>query len=165
MFAVSGDCCDAGSDTEAYGFEVTQFIHHRKDILAIRSLWVENGLGVVEDYEHILGGEGGPQGCQTFRVYNRRTDDCGETSEKMSARSGKLVATNESTVIAEPFLDTVVVKDSEGDGCFPDAPCANKGSRFEIFDMTNDLLDEPIAPEKGLRRRGRRFSGRDARKT
>jgi hypothetical protein len=39
-------------------FEPTQFIHHAVDLLGIRSLGVENGLGVVDDYEHLLGRKG-----------------------------------------------------------------------------------------------------------
>ena len=54
-FAVPGDCSDAGSDAEAHGFELTEFVYHCVDLLVIWSLGVENGLGVVEDYEDILG--------------------------------------------------------------------------------------------------------------
>jgi len=32
----------------------------------------------------------------------------------MSARGGELVTTNESTVDAKPFLDAIVMKDSQG---------------------------------------------------
>jgi hypothetical protein len=34
---------------EANRFEPTQFVHHGVDLLGVRSLGVENGLGVVEE--------------------------------------------------------------------------------------------------------------------
>jgi hypothetical protein len=33
----------------------------------------------------------------------------------MSARSGELIAADESTVVSKPFLDAIVVESSEGD--------------------------------------------------
>jgi hypothetical protein len=155
-FAVPGDCCDTGSDAEAYGFELTQFIHHCVDLLVICSLRVKNGLGVVEDYEHLLGGKEGAQGCHILRVFDPRTDDLGETGEEMSARSRELVAADESTVIAKPFLDAIVVEDSEGDGCFPDPPCTDESDGFEVFGNSDDLLDQLPASETGPWRRGLR---------
>ena len=52
--ATLGDSRDAGSDEETYGWEPGQFIHHGAYFLSVRSLGIENGLGVVEDYENIL---------------------------------------------------------------------------------------------------------------
>ena len=113
--AVSGDCSDAGCDAEAYGFELTEFVHHCVDLLVIWSLGVENGLGVVEDYEYVLGGKKGAQRCQVLRVFDPCTNDLGEAGEEMKERSGELVAPDESTVISKPFLDPIVVEDGEGD--------------------------------------------------
>jgi hypothetical protein len=118
-------------------------------------LRVENGLGVVEDYEHLLGGKKGPQGCQILRVFDSRTDDLGETGEEMSARSRELIATDESTVLAKPFLDAIVVEDGEGDGCFPDPPCTDESDGFQVFSESDDLLDQLFASETGPWRRGR----------
>jgi hypothetical protein len=59
----------------------------------------------------------------------------------MSVRSWELVATDEPTVIAEPFLYAIVVEDSQGDGSFPDATWADKSDWGEVFSKTNDLLD------------------------
>ena len=59
----------------------------------------------------------------------------------MSTRSGKLVATDKSTIISEPFLNAIVVEDGEGDGCLPNPPCANESGRFELYGVTDDLLD------------------------
>jgi hypothetical protein len=73
----------------------------------------------------------------------------------MRTRSWELVATDESTVIAKPGLDAIVVKDGESDGCFPDPPCANEGDGFEVFGETNELLDQLVASETGPGWRGR----------
>ena len=37
----------------------------------------------------------------------------------MSARGGELVTTDEPTVGSKPFLDMIVVEDSQSDGCLP----------------------------------------------
>ena len=59
----------------------------------------------------------------------------------MSARGGELVTTDEPTVVSEPFLDSVVVEDSQSDGRFPDPPCADESDWSEIFCEVDDLLD------------------------
>jgi len=51
------------------------------------------------------------QGGQVLRVFNPCTDDFRESGEEISARSGELVAADESTVIAKPLIDTIVVED------------------------------------------------------
>ena len=50
-----------------------------------------------------------------MRGFDPRTDDLGETREEMSRRTEELVAADETAVIAKPFLDTIIVEDSEGD--------------------------------------------------
>ena len=40
----------------------------------------------------------------------------------MREGGGELVATDESTVVSEPLLDAIVVKDGQGDSRFPDPP-------------------------------------------
>jgi hypothetical protein len=82
---VRGDRRDVGSDKDPYVFELTQFVHHRIDFPGIRSLGIQNGLGVIEDNEDLLGGEGGSQGCQVLGVFNPCTDYLGESGEEMSA--------------------------------------------------------------------------------
>ena len=93
---------------------------------------VENGLGVVEDNEHFLGGKEGTKGCQILGIFCPCTDYPRESGKEMCGRSWKLVATDESTVLVKPLLDTVMVKDSEGKRCFanPPAPIRAIGSRF-----------------------------------
>ena len=56
----------------------------------------------------------------------------------------------------------MVVKDGQGNGCFPDTPCADESDGFRLLNEVNDLLDQRIASEKCLRRRGRQLSNRDA---
>ena len=40
----------------------------------------------------------------------------------MKTRSGELIATDESTVVAETALDAIVVEDGEGNGRLSDPP-------------------------------------------
>jgi len=54
--AVSGDSCDPGSDAKTNVVEPAQLLHHGINLPSIRSLRVENRFGVVEDYNHLLGG-------------------------------------------------------------------------------------------------------------
>ena len=80
----------------------------------------------------------------------------------MGTRCGELVTTDETTVVSEPLLDTIVVKYSEGDGRFSDSSCTDESHRGEVFCKTDDLLDQFVTSETGSRWRGRHFSGRDA---
>ena len=73
----------------------------------------------------------------------------------METRSGKLIATDESTVIAKSVLDTRVMEDGESDGGFSDPPCTDESNRLEVFGETNDLLDYVVAAKTDPRRRGR----------
>ena len=65
----------------------------------------------------------------------------------MSTRSGELVAADEPTVIAKPFLDAAVVEDRESDGSFPDPSGTDESDGFEVFREINNLLDQPVASE------------------
>ena len=44
----------------------------------------------------------------------------------MGMRRRELIATDESSVLAKSLFDAIVVEDGEGDGCFPDPPCADE---------------------------------------
>ena len=133
MLAVRGNGRDTGSDEEAYVFEPAQFVHYGIDLPGVLFLGVNNGLGVVEDDEHLLGGKKRPQECQVLGVLNPCTNDLGESGEEMRARCRELIATDEPTVIAKPLFDPVVMEDGESNGCFPDPPRANESDRFEVF--------------------------------
>jgi len=117
MFAVSGNGCETGSDEKAYCFKLTQLIHDAKDLPGICSLGVENRLGIVEHDEYLMGRN---------RIFDPHTDDLGESGEEMSTGSWELITTDESTVIAKPVLDVIVVQNSKSDGRFPDPPRANE---------------------------------------
>ena len=82
----------------------------------------------------------------------------------MSARGRKLVATEEPTVVSEPFLDTIVMEDGQSNGCFPDSSWTDKSDWNEIFSETNNLLDQFVTSETDPRRRGRGFAGYAERK-
>jgi hypothetical protein len=159
---MSGDCGDAGSDEEGYRFELTQFLDHQTDLLRIRYLGIQNGLGVVQDYEHLIGREEGSEGCHILGVFDSRADHLGESSEEMSTRYGELVAANESTILPKTCFDPIVMKDSERNRRFPDSPRTDKCDGFQVFSQSDDLLDQLIASETVPRGRGRRFTSRDA---
>ena len=73
----------------------------------------------------------------------------------METRSGKLIATDESTVFSKSFLDTRVMEDGESDRGFSNPPSTDESNRLEVFGETNDLLDYVVAAETDPRRRGR----------
>ena len=81
--------------------------------------------------------------------------------EEMSARSRERIAADESTVIAELSLGVYVVEGLEGDGSFPEPPWADQSEGFEAYDRSDDLIDQPPAPETDPWRRGRQFSERN----
>ena len=54
--AIWGDDGDARCGTETDVFESAQLLGHTVDPLGIGHLWVEDGPGVVQDDEHLVGG-------------------------------------------------------------------------------------------------------------
>ena len=95
-------------------------------------------------------------------MFDSCTDDLRESAEEVGARCRELVATDETTLVSEPLPDTIVVKDSEGDGRFSDSPCTDESHWSEGFCETDNLLDQFVTSETSSRWRGRHFSGRDA---
>ena len=73
----------------------------------------------------------------------------------MCGRGGELVATNKPTVVSKPFLDAIVMQDSQSDGRFPDPPCADESDWSEVFREANDLRDQLVASNTGPWRWGR----------
>ena len=59
----------------------------------------------------------------------------------MRARSRKLVASDETTVFAKPFLDPAMVKDGESDRRFPNPSRADESDGFEAFSESDDPLN------------------------
>ena len=86
------------------------------------------------------------------------TDDLGESTEKVNARSGELVTADEPTVVSKSSLDAIVVENGQGDGCFPNPPCSDESDWREVFCEINDLLDQFVASETGPRWRGWGFA-------
>ena len=50
-------------------------------------------------------------------------------------------AMGESTVVYKPLLDTIVVKDSQGDGCFPNSTSTNKSDRSKAIIQQGDYAN------------------------
>ena len=88
------------------------------------------------------------------------TNGLGKLSQEMSARGREVIAADESTVVAEPLLDPVVVEDSESDGSFADSTCTDEGDWSEIFGQTNDALYKTLAAKTDPRRLRRQYSER-----
>ena len=65
----------------------------------------------------------------------------------MIARSWKLVAADESTVVAESVFNPVVVEDLECDRRFSDSACTDESERLEVFGKTNSFLNYFVASE------------------
>ena len=76
-------------------------------------------------------------------------DDLGESIEEVSARGGELVTADEPTVVPKLLLDAIVVKDSQGDGCFSNSSWTDESEWSEVFCETNDLLIQFVAPKAG----------------
>lgn len=77
----------------------------------------------------------------------------------MSAEGRELVATDKPAVGAELSFDTVVMEDSQGDGCLPDPTRTDESYRCEVLGQANDLLNQLVMPETCPRSRRRQFSG------
>ena len=69
------------------------------------------------------------------------------------ARSGELVATDESTVNAKPFLDAIVMEHAQRNRCLADPSGTNESDGSQVFSETDDLVDQIIAPITGPWRR------------
>ena len=65
----------------------------------------------------------------------------------MGERGGKLVATDESTVLAKSSLDTIIVEDSQCSGCLANSTSTDQSDRCEAFCQANNLLDQLVASE------------------
>ena len=73
----------------------------------------------------------------------------------MAVRGCKLVATDESTVIAEPLLDPIVMKDGKRNRRLSDPSRTDQSDGLEVFGQANDLLDQLVTSETGPWRRRR----------
>ena len=73
----------------------------------------------------------------------------------MSDGGWELVASDESTILAEPLLDAMVMENGQGDRRLADSASTDEGDRSQVFGETDDPLDQFVASETGPRRRWR----------
>ena len=52
-------------------------------------------------------------------------------------------------MIVKPFLDAIVVEDSQGDKCFPDSTWTDESDQGKVFGKANDPPDQLVASETG----------------
>ena len=85
-------------------------------------------------------------------MFDPGPDGLGESGKKLGTRSRKLITADESTVLTKPVSDSIMVKDGEGDRCFPGPPCADESDGLEVFGESNDLFNQ-LVPSKTVSRR------------
>ena len=149
MPAAWGSSGDTGCDADTDVVESTQLLHHGIHLPCVRSPGVKNRFRIIKDYHHLLRGQERPQGCQTLGIFDPRADDIGEPAEEVRARWRELVTTNESTVMAKPLLDSIVVEDGQGDGRLADSPSTDEGDWSTVLGEIDYLLDQLVASEEG----------------
>ena len=76
----------------------------------------------------------------------------------MFGRGGESITANESTVLAKPLLDPVVVEDRQGNRGLADSPSTNQGDRGKLLGEIDYLLDQLVASKERPWGRRRRFS-------
>jgi hypothetical protein len=59
-----------------------------------------------------------------------------------------LVTAEESTIVAKPLLDPVVMENGQGDGGFADSSSTNESDWNKLFSEINYLLDQLVASEE-----------------
>ena len=59
----------------------------------------------------------------------------------MGTRRWELVATDESTIVSEPLLDAIVVKNCQGDGRLAYTAGTDESNWCQVLNETDDLLD------------------------
>ena len=83
----------------------------------------------------------------------------GESTREVSARGRELVATYETTVIAKPLLDPIVVKNGQGDGGLANSSGTNESDWDKVLGEIDYLLDQFVATKEDPRWRRWRFPG------
>jgi hypothetical protein len=76
----------------------------------------------------------------------------------MCTRGGEFVAADESTIVAKPLLDPIVVENGQGDRCLPDSASTNECNWNKVFSEIDYLLDQLVASEQDPWRKRRGFS-------
>jgi hypothetical protein len=88
------------------------------------------------------------EGGEILRIFNTCTNDLGESAEEMIARRRELVTAHEPSIVTEPLLDAITVEDSQGNRCFPNAPCTNESDRDKVFSQADNLFDQIITSKE-----------------
>ena len=73
----------------------------------------------------------------------------------MGARSGELVAADESTVAAKSLFDAIVVEGNQSDGRLPDPASTDESDGCKVLRQANYLIYQLVTSETDPRRRGR----------
>ena len=90
---------------------------------------IEGGIGPIEDNGRFLGRQKASRGDQVFGNFDARAGSLRNSIEEIGPRGCELVATDEPTVVAKPFIDPAVVEDGEGNRRFPDPAFINARER------------------------------------
>ena len=106
---------DARRYAQTQGRQFAQLLHQTVDLPHVRSFWVQNRFGIVEDYDHLLRSQEWKQGCQIFRIIDARASGLGEPVEEMVERRWEFVTSDEPTILPEPLLGAIVMEDSQSD--------------------------------------------------
>ena len=143
---------DARGYAQTHGRQLAQLFHQVVDLPRVRSFWVQNGLGVVEDYNHLLRSQEWTQGCQIVRIIDVRASGLGEPVEEMAERRRGFVNSDEPMILAKPLLDAIVMEDGQSDEHLADPANTDRSDRGETFRKSDDLVDQIVATETGFRR-------------
>ena len=60
-----------------------------------------------------------------------------------------MVTTDETTVVAKPLLDLIMVENGQGDRSFADSSSTNESDWNKVLSEIDYLLDQLVASEKG----------------
>ena len=136
---------DPGSDAKADVAQLAELLDHRIYLLRARSLRIEYRFRIVEDDEHILGGQEWSKGIKIFWVFDPCPDGLGESTEKVGERRGEFVAADEPAILAKSPLDAIIVEDGQSNGCLANSTGTNESDWLEVFCRADDLLDQLVA--------------------
>ena len=77
----------------------------------------------------------------------------------MAERRWEPITTDESTLVAKPLFDAMVMEDIHGDRSLPNPAGTDESEWGEVFCETDDLIDQLVASEENPRWPGRQFTG------
>ena len=100
------------------------------------------------------------EGSQVLGVFYACTNYLRKAAEKIGSGRRELIASDEPPVVTKQFLNAIVVEDGESDRRFANATGTDESDGIELFDKTNDRLDQLVATETSLQRWRRRLSER-----